>query len=87
MNPEIYDAFQELKGLDDNTFSFDYPGVMKLNKFLNDNGEEEEQIVVVDPEAKSEEEIKDDYNGEVILKCCVCGGLITKEPKEVIIDK
>ena len=87
MNPEIYDAFQELKGLDDNTFSFDYPGVMKLNKFLNDSGEEEEQIVVVDPEAKSEEEIKDDYNGEVILKCCVCGGLITKEPKEVIIDK
>lgn len=87
MNPEIFDAFQELKGLDDNTFSFDYPGVMKLNKFLNDNGEEEEQIVVVDPEAKSEEEMKDDYNGEVILKCCVCGGLITKEPKEVIIDK
>ena len=87
MNPEIYDAFQELKGLDDNTFSFDYPGVMKLNKFLNDSGEEEEQIVVVDPEAKSEEEMKDDYNGEVILKCCVCGGLITKEPKEVIIDK
>ena len=36
MNPEIYDAFQELKGLDDNTFSFDYPGVMKLNTFLND---------------------------------------------------
>ena len=60
---------------------------MKLNKFLNDSGEEEEQIVVVDPEAKSEEEMKDDYNGEVILKCCVCGGLITKEPKEVIIDK
>ena len=87
MNPEIYDAFQELKGLDDNTFSFDYPGVMKLNTFLNDKGEEEEQIVVVDPEAKSEEEMKDDYNGEVILKCCVCGGLITKEPKEVIIDK
>ena len=87
MNPEIYDAFQELKGLDDNTFSFDYPGVMKLNKFLNDKGEEEEQIVVVDPEAKSEEEMKDDYNGEVILKCCVCDGLITKEPKEVIIDK
>ena len=87
MNPEIYDAFQELKGLDDNTFSFDYTGVMKLNKFLNDKGEEEEQIVVVDPEAKSEEEMKDDYNGEVILKCCVCGGLITKEPKEVIIDK
>ena len=87
MNPEIYDAFQELKGLDDNTFSFDYPGVMKLNTFLNDRGEEEEQIVVVDPEAKSEEEMKDDYNGEVILKCCVCDGLITKEPKEVIIDK
>lgn len=87
MNPEIYDAFQELKGLDDNTFSFDYPGVMKLNTFLNDKGEEEEQIVVVDPEAKSEEEMKDAYNGEVILKCCVCGGLITKEPKEVFIDK
>ena len=87
MNPEIFDAFQELRGLDDNTFSFDYPGVMKLNKFLNDSGEEEEQIVVVDPEAKSEEEMKDDYNGEVILKCCVCDGLITKEPKEVIIDK
>lgn len=88
MNPEIFGAFQELKGLDDNTFSFDKPGIMKLNRFLTDaDGDKEEEIVVVDPEATKCDDLKDDYNGEVILKCCVCNGLITKEPKEVKIDK
>lgn len=85
---DFYDAFQELKGLEDATFSFDKPGILKLNTFLNMDDNEDNTLIVVDPDAETAEDTQGkDYNGEVILKCDVCGGLITKEPEDVVIDE
>lgn len=85
---DFYDAFQELKGLEDATFSFDKPGILKLNTFLNMDDDEDNTLIVVDPDAETAEDTQGkDYNGEVILKCDICGGLITKVPEDVVIDK
>ena len=85
---DFYDAFQELKGLDEATFSFDKPGILALKKYINDDGEEETTtITVIDPAAETVNDMKDDYDGEVILKCSICGGLISKEPSQVKVDE
>ena len=85
---DFYDAFQELKGLDEATFSFDKPGILALKKYINDDGEEETTTVeVADPSAETSDDMKDDYDGEVILKCSTCGGLICKEPSQVVVDE
>lgn len=85
---DFYDAFQELKGLEDATFSFDKPGILKLNTFLNMDDDEDNTLIVVDPDAETAEDTQGkDYNGEVILKCDICGGLITKVPEDVVIDE
>ncbi len=85
---DFYDAFQELKGLEDATFSFDKPGILKLNTFLNMDDDEDNTLIVVDPDAETAEDTQGkDYNGEVILKCDICGGLITKAPEDVVIDE
>ena len=87
MSQEIYEAFQELKGLDEATFSFDKPGILKLQDFLdNSDNTTKTEIIVVDPEAKSESDLSDSYGGEVVLECCTCHGLLSKKPSEVIID-
>lgn len=85
---DFYDAFQELKGLDEATFSFDKPGILALKHYINDDGEEETTTVAVaDPSAETSDDMKDDYDGEVILKCSTCGGLICKEPSQVVVDE
>lgn len=85
---DFYDAFQELNGLEDATFSFDKPGILKLNTFLNMDDDEDNTLIVVDPDAETAEDTQGkDYNGEVILKCDICGGLITKAPEDVVIDE
>lgn len=85
---DFYDAFQELKGLEDATFSFDKPGILKLNTFLNMDDNGDNTLIVVDPDAETVEDTQGkDYNGEVILKCGICGGLITKAPEDVVIDE
>ena len=85
---DFYDAFQELKGLDEATFSFDKPGILALKKYINDDGEEETTtITVTDPSAETVDDMKYDYDGEVILKCSICGGLISKEPSQVKVDE
>ena len=87
MNQETYDAFQELQGLDEATFSFDKPGVLALQTFLDDKGEESTEVVMVDPDAEDKCETEKDYTGDVILQCCVCNGYIVKKPSDVIVDK
>lgn len=87
MSQIINEAFKELKGLDEATFSFDKQGVMELRDFLHQNYEEPTFIDVVDPAAETAEDVKDSYEGDVILQCCVCDAYITKSPKDVFIDK
>ena len=87
MSQLIHEAFQELKSLKEATFSFDKSGTMELQKFLHKDDVDSSDIAIVDPDAETEKELKKDYGGEVILQCCVCKGVISKDPKDVIIDK
>ena len=87
MSQLIHEAFQELKSLKEATFSFDKSGTMELQKFLHKDNVDSLDIAIVDPDAETEKELKKDYGGEVILQCCVCKGVISKDPKDVIIDK
>lgn len=41
---------------------------------------------IIDDEADNEEELKDSYNGKVILDCCVCHSKLYKDKEDVIID-
>ena len=87
MSQEIYEAFQELQGLEEATFSFDKPGMLGLQQFLNADDYADEDITIVDVDAETELDKKDDYDGDAVLECCVCGGKITCDPKEVVIDQ
>lgn len=87
MSQEIYEAFQELQGLEEATFSFDKPGMLGLQQFLNADDYTDEDITIVDVDAETELDKKDDYDGDAVLECCVCGGKITCDPKEVVIDQ
>lgn len=87
MSQLIHEAFQELKSLKEATFSFDKSGTTELQKFLHKDDVDSPDIAIVDPEAETEKELKNNYNGDVILSCCVCGALISESPENIIIDK
>ena len=88
MSQEIYEAFQELQGLDEATFSFDRPGMLGLQQFLDDNDYSDEEITLIDIDAEEDEDIDiNDHDGDVTLECCVCGCKSLFNPKDVIIDQ
>ena len=82
---QILEAFQELQGLKEATFSFNKPGILDLQSFLDDSFEPDD-VVVIDASADDETQLQDNYNDEVTLKCCVCGGFMSKPISEVVID-
>lgn len=86
MSQLILEAFRELKGLKEDIFSFDKQGALDLKDFLHADRKEPTEVDVIDPEADSEQDLKPSYDGEVILSCCACHGLISKSPKDVVID-
>lgn len=61
--------------------------IIKAAEILDANKTEEPVEMIIDLEANSEEDIKDSYVGDVILKCNVCNTLIYKKPEEVIHDE
>ena len=86
MSQLILEAFRELKGLEEDVFSFDKQGALELKDFLHADRKEPTEVEVIDPDATTEQDLQDNYDGEVILSCCACHGLISKSPKEVVID-
>ena len=88
MSQEIYEAFQELQGLDEATFSFDKPGMLGLQQFLDDNDYSDEEITLIDTDAEDDEDVNvNDHDGDVTLECCICGCKSLFNPKDVIIDQ
>lgn len=81
----LKEAWKSLDSLNEDIFSFDKEGLEELEKFreLDDLNDEEE---IIDPEAETEEDLKDSYVGKVIIRCNGCGALIYKDPSEIIID-
>lgn len=87
MSELLKEAFKELAILNEDTFSFDNEGVFKLDRFIHYDDAAPDVIEVIDTEAETEEDLQPQYDGKAILKCCVCGQLIYKDPEEVNIDQ
>lgn len=79
------DAFKALNALEEDVFDVSAEDSEKLKQFL-DGAEDIDYEIIVDPEAENEEELQDSYEGDVILKCCICQQDLFKNPEEVIIN-
>lgn len=87
MSEILKEAFKELQSLKEDTFSFDKEGIFNLDKFLKFDDIAPDTVSVIDPAAESEDQLQSSYEGDVILKCCVCSQLLYKNPTDVIIDQ
>lgn len=87
MSELLKEAFKELAILNEDTFSFDNEGVFKLDRFMHYDDIAPDVIEVIDTEAETEKDLQPQYDGKAILRCCVCGQLIYKDPEEVIVDQ
>lgn len=86
MSQIINEAFQELKGLNEDTFSFDKKGFDRLQSFLT-RDLTDETVEIIDPEAENNGELKPNYLNDCVLECCVCHDLIYKNPKDIVVDE
>lgn len=86
MSQIINEAFQELKGLNEDTFSFNKEGFDRLQRFLT-RDLTDETVEIIDPEAESSGELKPNYLNDCVLECCVCHDLIYKNPKDIVVDE
>lgn len=86
MENYLHEAFQAFKALDEDVFPATADGEEALKKFLDgDNLEDVE--VIIDPDAETEDELKQSYVGDVIFKCPICQSMIYKKPEDVNIDE
>lgn len=86
MENYLHEAFQAFKALDEDVFPATADGEEALKKFLDgDNLEDIE--VIIDPDAETEDELKQSYVGDVIFKCPVCQSMVYKKPEDVEIDE
>lgn len=79
---DVTKAFQELEmtesypiyeSVDKDSFNLsDEEDVAELDSYLDDNAKADPIDLVVDLDADSEEDLKDDYVGKAILRCSVC---------------
>ena len=87
-NAYLQEAFQALDILNEEDFNLGtMDGAKDAEEFLNDDEDKIDFTDVIDPEATTEEEVKDSYIGDVILDCCVCHSKLYKSPDEVHIDE
>ena len=82
----LQEAFHAMQLLEEEDFRLDDAGIKDILDF-KDHDELNDIIDVVDPEAESEEEVKDSYVGDVILMCEVCKSPIFKAPEDVVIEE
>lgn len=86
MSNYLREAFKELELLDEEVFPFDKDGAEALQKFMDGDITDDTESII-DPEADSEEELKDSYEGKVVLKCKICGEMQYEDPEDVVIDE
>ena len=83
----LAEAFEQLDLIDNGgEFSLDKKGVENLEKFMEDDVFNDFETVI-DPEATTEDELKDSYIGMGILGCEVCHSMIYKPVEEITVDE
>lgn len=85
----LNEAFKELNLLSEDTFEVSPDGIAELKSFMDDDTKDQETdlTLVVDPDAETEDELKDSYVGKVILDCSICQSKLFKDPTEVTINE
>lgn len=86
MSNFLKEAFKSLDILNEDAFSLDKVGIEDLKSFL-DGDSLNTSVDIIDPEAETEEDVKDSYIGNVVLDCETCHSMIFKKPEEVIINE
>ena len=86
-NVYLQEAFKALDILNEEDFNLtSIDGFEDAKEFI-DKDEKSDFVDIIDPEATTEEELKDSYIGDVILDCCVCHSKLYKHPEEVHLDE
>ena len=83
----LSEAFKRLELLDEDVFNLTKDGLEDLKDFEEESEEEADVIDIIDPDADSEEDLKDSYIGKVILDCEVCHTDIYKDKEDITIDE
>lgn len=78
----LNEAFKKLEAIDQNVFDTDEEGIKKLSNFLDDD-DVSDLSIVIDPDAKTEDELKDSYVGKILCRCVVCQSDIMKDESEL----
>lgn len=81
----ISNAFKELDLLTEDTFKADDAGIDKLRDFMD--GDQVDEIAIIDPEAETFDDVKESYIGKVILNCGVCQSKFYKDKEDIVIDE
>ena len=77
----LNEAFKKLELLDEEVISLDDDGIKKLAEI--EDTDKEEFVSVADLDAENEEELKDNYDGKVIIDCNVCHSKIFKDKEDI----
>lgn len=80
----LNEAFKKLNLLED-VFSFSDEGIKKLGDI--EEIEKDDEIQIIDPEAETVEDIKDSYEGNIILDCNCCHSKLFKGKDEVVVSE
>ena len=85
----LAEAFKELDLLDDYEFDLnDEEDAKKLDKFLNDEEEDFDDIEqIVDVEADDEEDLRDTYVGSLLLLCPVCHTIHYQDEDKMVVSE
>lgn len=86
-NVYLQEAFKALDILNEEDFNLASMDGLKDAKEFIDKDEESDFIDIIDPEATTEDELKDSYIGDVILDCTVCHSKLYKNPEEIQVDE
>lgn len=86
MSNSLFEAFQTLGTLNEDTFNVTDDGIAKLKEF--ENGDIENEVeTIIDPLAETDEDLKASYLGKAILNCIICQSKIYKDPSEIVISE
>lgn len=86
MSNYLREAFKELELLDEEVFPFDNDGAAELKNFMDGDITDDTESII-DPEAESEEDLQDSYEGKVVIQCKICGEKQYEDPEDIIIDE
>lgn len=79
----LFEAFENLEDIDDLMLSASINDVEKIKAFKEGDEVAIEYQKIIDPLARTEDELEGNYLGKKILQCCVCHSLLYKDEEDI----